>query len=304
MTANTYNQAPSMTGARQTMMSWARVVETLDQVPVLYRESFEKLVNPTGDFPYTVFAPAQSNSRGTTSIEKLILDTDDTLYVLEKAGAKVSTIGFHYDDLYSFQAGNILLYSWFSVVGKTTDGKEATTSVQYNESTLRVFEPFFKKMRPLPEDPAPGAETEAEKLDYLESENFKFSNFARKSLIRGEKIIQSLYQPPKLSQIDKLFGRSFFRSVFLAHFDILTDKEVILIGEAEWAAQNAGGRYGGVQRYLPLSKIQSVSLDVSPDGLLRLTFQVSAGFNVERLFEKRLKVEVESLKKAVDELIS
>jgi hypothetical protein len=285
------------------MMSWASVIDSFETVPDIYKNSYQTLVGNTDALPYTVLAPAQVSPRSTSS-ERLLCEISGTFYVLERAGSQIVTSGFHYPDICSFELGNILLYSWFSISGRTISGAEAALTVEFNEATLRHFEPFFSKMRPAPTGTdVSDLKAEQAKFDYLSMVNFKFMNFARESLVCGERIIQSLYQPKKRQSLVTVLGRSIYRTISLAHLTILTDQEVILIGDVELVKGNKRSRYGGVRRYLPLRRIVSVTLEEQPNDLVRLTLQVSPDIRVQRLFAASQLQEIEHLKKALESLL-
>lgn len=72
----------SQTGARQTMSSWSRVIESFDEVPETFKPACQSAMGTS--FPYTVFAPVIAGIRHKTS-EKLLCEGGDTLYVWERA---------------------------------------------------------------------------------------------------------------------------------------------------------------------------------------------------------------------------
>jgi len=303
MSTNSNSSFSRLTGARQTMMSWARRVYSFDEVPEIYKNAYEALVGNADSPPYSLVVPSQSKLWTIKPIEKLFCMTGETLYVLEEVGEQVVTAGYPFQDIYSLELGNILLYSWFSINAKTSAGSDAVLRVEFNEANLRHFEPFFDKMRPAPgELNQPEQKVELAKFDYLSNENFKFMNFSRKSLVRGEKVIHSFYQPGKRRSVVSLFGHGIYRSIFVDHITILTDKELILIGDADGIAENKRSRYGGVRNFIPLRSLASLTLEEQPDNLLSLTFQGKAGFHLVRLFDASQRDAVEALKKAVESL--
>lgn len=286
------------------MLSWAKVMDSFENIPNIYKNSYHALVGNTEGLPHTVLAPAQGNLNGRKSVERLLCEINDTFYVLEPSGTQVVTTGYRYEDICSFEFGNVLLYSWFEISGKSDSAPSSTSTVEFNAACLRHLAPFFSKMRPAPASTDPtDLKLERAKFDYLNAENFKFMNFARESLVSGEKVIQSLYQLPNRESVFSLFGHSFYRTLSLAHLTILTDQEVILIGDTERITENKRSRYGGVWRYLPLRKMASVALDQQPNGLLRLTFYVSPDIQVERFYDASRLREVENLKQAIEALI-
>jgi hypothetical protein len=69
--------------------------------------------------------------------------------------------------------------------------------IPFNTATGRHLAPFVNKMQPAPTGvDKTGWRAELAKLDYLAAASFKFMNYARKSLVRGEKVIQTVWQPP------------------------------------------------------------------------------------------------------------
>ena len=285
------------------MMSWARVIESYEAVPEIYKNSYLALVENTGVLPYTVLAPALSDPRGIMSKEKLLCEINNVFYALEWVGSQVVTTGFRYQDICSLEQGNILIYSWFSISGNTNNGTDAVLTIKFNEATRRHLEPFFSKMRPAPGSPDQSdLKREQAKFDHLISENFKFMNFARGSLVSGEKVIQSIYQPQKRQNVFTVLGHGFYRIIFQAHLTVLTDKEVILIGDVEGMADKLKRKYGGVHCFIPLRSLTSVALEEQPNNLLRFTFIVSSGERVERLFDASHMQELINLKKALETL--
>jgi hypothetical protein len=303
LSGNLNSSFSGLTGARQTMMSWAKYVDSFEAVPEIYKIPYQTLVGNTSTLPYTVLAPAQDRPRSSKSVEKLLCEIGETFYVLERSGSLVATTGFPYPDIYSLEVGNIILYSWFTFHGRTITGTEATLTVEFNEATLRHFAPFFTKMRSMCAYPDQyDLKAEQAKFDWLSEVNFKYMNFGRQSLVPGERVIQTVFQPSNRHSILNVLGHRFYRINFLAHLTILTDQEVILIGEAERFTEKERSPYGGIRHYLTRCDLVCVELEELPDDLLRLTFRVSPDFQVERLFEASRLHEVEHLKKALESL--
>jgi hypothetical protein len=293
-----------MTGARQTMMSWARVIDSFETLPDIYRNSLQTLTENFEPFPFIVLVPPQAGDWKRKPIERLLCDINNTFYILENADNQVVTTGYRYQDINRLELGNILLYSWFSINGKTIAGNNTISTVEFNEASLRHFEPFLRKMRPAPGIPNPSELIgEKSKLEYLLTENYKYLNFAQQSLVSGEKVIQSLYQ----SQINqpglKVLGRTLYHSRSLAHLTILTDREVILIGDAEGISEKKRNKYGGIQCYIPLRSLDSVSVEEEPGDLLRLIFHVSPDEKIAKIFAVSRLQEIDNLKKSIDAVI-
>ncbi len=176
-----------LTGARQTMMTWAKVARSLDEVPDAFREACGALVGSRPVFPYVVFAPSMGGTRHRNA-DRLLCDVDDTLYIFERVGQRLITTGYPWPATRDIEYGNSLLYSWITLSGRTTQGVDETSTVTFNLATARYFRPFIDKVRPTPA-PADAAKLRASgqqaKFDSLAKASFKFASFARESLAPG-----------------------------------------------------------------------------------------------------------------------
>jgi hypothetical protein len=133
--------------------------------------------------------------------------------------------------------------------------------------------------------------------------NFKFMNYARRSILPGEKVLQSILQPAIRVQIFKMLNLPFSRTITPAHITILTDKELITIQDEATKLWDKGVEYGGIWKYIPLNRITSASLGQREDNLFVLSIYLCAGDRIETLFaasnehELRLLLEqIEGLK--------
>ena len=109
-------------------------------------------------------------------------------------------------------------------------------------------------------------------------------NFACESLVPGEMVLQTLWQPELRQRAAAAFGLPIYRTVLLAHLTILTDKELILIWDDERTARKAGKQYGGVWRYVPLRHFVSASWGERDDGFLTLSLGLTSDGRIERVF--------------------
>lgn len=299
------NFLAKMTGAQQTMQSWVKVIDTWDEVPEIYQAVYRSLVDPAA-LPYTVFTPPQGGVRGRRPAERLLCDLGDTFAVLEWTGRQVVIYQFPWKDIYSLELGNVLLYSWFSIHGCAVGGSPSALTVDFNESTIRHLEPFFRKMRP-PACAPQGYDfnVELHKLDYLERVHFKFMSFARRSLTPGQRIVQSLYQPALRQPLLTVLGRSLYRTLVRSHMILLTDQEVVLIAEVGQSSKDEGriGKYQGIWRFVPLQHLRAAALAELSGGLCAFTFHLADGAQVTALFDGALSPQIESLKTALDAVL-
>jgi hypothetical protein len=273
------SQLPTMTAAQQTMSSWAKVIESREALPEAYRSSYVMVTGEGLLFPYTVFAPAIAGLRHKATTEKLLCEVSDTIYVWERIGDQVDMAAYPLKTISDLEIGCILLYSWITIGGLTQAGTVSSTTIEYNTATSRHFAPFVNKMRPAPNEmDAREQDVEKAKFGYLAMENFKFANYGLESLVGGEKVILTLWQPKISKPVVKLWGRALYQTTLsLAHLAILTDKEFIVVQDDERSKENRGIRYGGKWRYMALSHISAVSLLEQPGDLLTLTLTLSPG---------------------------
>jgi hypothetical protein len=125
-------------------------------------------------------------------------------------------------------------------------------------------------------------------------------NYARDSLVPGERVNQFIFQPKNCQNMFSLFGRNYYRTISQAHLVILTDSEVILIGDTENISDNKRSKYGGVRRYLPLRSLVSVTLEPTLNNLYSFRLQIAPQLNVARLFDATHLTEIENLKTALE----
>ncbi|HNT24034.1 MAG TPA: hypothetical protein PKM21_06705 [Anaerolineales bacterium] len=305
MGSTTDNQSSRLlTGARQTMMSWSKVVESYENIPEIFKSAFEMELGAEGTFPYTVFAPAIA-AFGTKTTEKLLCEANDTIYVWENAGGKVSLSAYPLETITDLEVGSILLFSWITIGGLTKAGTAAASTIEYNTTSRRYYAHFINLLRPPPiKTDARQQSAEWAKFDHVGAENYKFMNYAHKSLAEGEKVSHTLWQPKITKPIVKLGWHTFQRTLALTHLLILTDKELILIQDDARSAEKRGERDGGKWRYIALEHIQSVSLQEQAEDLLTLSLTLTpGGRQVDSIFAASQKPEIAQLQEKLKKLI-
>lgn len=272
-------------GTHRSMSTWSQIVESYEAIPVGFKSACRPLLANIQPFPYVVFAPVISGFRRKAP-EQLICEVDDTFYLWERMGSQVTATAYPLPHISMMEVGHILLYSWITISGMTREGTAAASTIPFNTVSTPYFEPFVNRVRPAADD-ADEVEWQAEKdkFNYLETASYKFMNYARKSLAPGEKVIQTVWQPKIRKPILTLFGRSFYRTLSLAHLAVLTDKEVIFIGDDPRLREVKGGHYGGIWQYVPLHHIVSVSLTEQADDLWALSLDLVYGdYHLNKVF--------------------
>jgi hypothetical protein len=228
--------------------------------------------------------------------EKLVFCLADQLYIVERDGNRLAPTCYPLADLNYVEMGSILLRAWLSVNGLSSEGMLTSTTLKFNAVTERLFAPFLRQIRRAPSSQTAEVDRDAElqKFDYLTTVDFKFRNFAYRSVRPGERVIHSLLQPEMRTPILTFLGRTLSRLVATAHLCVLTDAELIIIRDDEDSPVWQGGtRYGGVWQYLPLDKITTIAvMSRSPD-VLTVTLELPHSERVESLFEAARWCEVE-----------
>ncbi len=300
MTTDSNRELSAMTGARQTMSSWARVIESPEGVPEAFRSVFDAALGREHPFPYTVFAPAIAGFRQRTT-EKLLCAVHDTIYIWERRGSQITLAAYPAATISDVELGEILLFSWLTIGGVTQTGSAAATTVEFNTVTGRHFAPFMKMLRPPPVDQDPAdRDAELAKFDHLATESFKFRSFACTSLLPGEQVRQVVWQPKMSAPLARFWKFIVYRTLALAHLAILTDKEFIVIQDDARSSENRGARYGGKWRYVALPRISAAALSEQADEGITLSLTLApGGRQLDLLFAATRAGEVARLRDAL-----
>lgn len=288
--------------AEQTRASWARHIKSYGDVPTVYRDFFESLQARGQPFPYTVLTPSyQGFLRRAT--ERLICLLSDEVDVLERSGNSFNAHRFALDGISYVEVRDVLLDSHVKISGATREGLAKTCTLRFNSVTAYLFRPVVRGIRLATGDATDAPQpAERDEFGHLVTVNYKFMNYARRSLLPGEEVIQAILQPEIRDRLLTAFGRTFFRTVSPTHMTILTDRELIMIREEY--SRSAEERYGGAWTYMPLSKVVALSQSARGGGLLGLSVQLPGGGGPEGLFEASLKPEVDRLVARFGELVA
>jgi hypothetical protein len=284
-----------LTGAKQTMAAWSKVLETREEVPDIYQGCLETWLAYNRQFPYTLLVPSLVKPQGRTT-EKLVCDGGDAIHIFERSGDQVVAKIYPYQSVYTVEAGSILLNSWLTINGMTDSGAAEFSTIDFNTASARHFTVFMNKLRPA----LHGADeaqlrVEKDKFDYLSTLNFKFMNYGRSSLVGGDIVRQILLQPEIREPIWALLGGLFQKVVSPAHLTILTNRELILIQDIPSGKKMQKANYGGIWQYIRLSSVQSVTWAEAENQRLTFSIMVSPDKKIERLFALSSKDELEHL---------
>jgi len=280
-----------LTGFAQTRSSWARLVETYDEVPDAYRSFFEARPElRDGPFPYVVFCPTYEGYFVTSS-DVLLVGLEQYVYVLKRRRGQVESVGFAYNDARCVERGAVLLKSWLTITGGTTEGDVRSATIIFNTARESLITPFIERLRPTPMGDSDRSAEQA-KLASLLPENYKMANLARLGLRAGEGVRYILLQPERRVGGYSLLGQWVLGSYYPAHISVLTQRELVTIRDE---GRPGHKRYGTVWRYLPVDKIAGISQAARPDGRLALVFDLQDMEPLELGFSTEKQAEAEAL---------
>jgi hypothetical protein len=200
--------------------------------------------------------------------------------------------------------GSILLETWLTIRGKTSEAKPAVATIQINTTSKRYFEPILNKLRPAFKtmDMAQVA-AEKNKFSRLSTVNFKLMNYGRESLLPGETVLRFLLQPEIRQPLFTIFGKTFDKSLSLAHLIVVTDQELILIQDTGSERDSRVNRYGAIWQYIPLRSIDSVSIAEAANKSVMLSIQCQPDQVLQILFDVSSLPELEQTRSQLQMLI-
>ncbi len=282
-----------LSATEETKKSWARAVESFDEVPELYRAALGEIFPDPALFPGAVLTPTYEGFMRRES-EKLICCPGPSLLILEKERGGLTQTCYPFAGISYLEFGAILLQAWITLRGFTGGGELATTTLKFNTVTDYLFFPILNRIRA----GRPGLEgtlprEAAARFEALGERSYKFMNFGRKSILPGETLIDLVFQPEIKQELFRLSGWSFSRTLDPAHLAILTSRELILIRDDNSPGGLNGVRYGGIWTYVPLNKIDSAALAEKAPDLLALSLHLPQGDRLEVLFAGSNRDEVE-----------
>jgi hypothetical protein len=295
----------ALTGEQISKRSWAKKVYTFEALPEAFQPIASDLLLDKQAFPYVVLTPTFEGFLKREN-EKLVFCLDHRLYILENDQQKVTTTSYELENIYRIEFGEILLKAWIHICGMDDQGHFSTTQLRFNSVTDFLFNPFIEALRHAEQPAVPGdMQQEREKFSPLKWKHFKFMNYARNSLLPGERVEHYILQPEMEIDRTKLFGMTVLkRTICLTHILIQTDRELILIRDGESSQRsNDGGRYGGIWNYIPLKQLQDLIIEDVSDGLVNLTIKLPAEDNLSMPFTSERRPELEQFIQKVNETI-
>jgi hypothetical protein len=289
---------PVLSAAEQTKLSWASRIESYAAVPEVYKNFFEPLLADGRSFPYTVLTPSYERFIHRTT-EKLICDFGGEIYTLERTGTSFEAQCYPVEGISYVEVRTMLLDSRIKISGIRRDGIPASTTLKFNSVTDHLLKPIVRRMRHVPGDSGGSVrEAELEKFAGWARSSYKFMSYARRSLQGGEEVILAILQPEIRRFELKVIGMTYHKTIAPTHACILTDRELIMIREDE--RQTGEDKYGGIWDFIPLNKIEALSLNTKGNDLLVLSIQLVGDFYLESIFHVSMRKEIDQILRGVE----
>jgi hypothetical protein len=287
------SRLPKLSGAELARSSWAKPIKSYADVPNVYKDFFDSFLADGQIFPYTVLTPSHERFIHRQS-EKLISDFGHKIYILEREGNAFQAQCYPVDEISYIEFRTALLASSIKISGRTSHGTHTTSTLMFNSVTDYLFTPILRSVRLAKIDYTDVVKNSAsDQFDHLIKINYKFMNFAKHSLLAGDRVVHSILQPEIRESKLTVLDRWYYKTISPTHMSILTDRELILIRED--AVRRKEDKYGGIWDYIPLNKIISLSVSENNDNLLVLTVQLPENIFFELLFQASAKGEIKQL---------
>jgi hypothetical protein len=291
--AGTAARLPRLTAAEQTKLTWAKPVKSFAEVPDAFKDFFGSFQSAGQAFPYALLTPSYQRFLHSTS-EKLICDCGSEIAVLERSGNTILSHCFPLAGIRYVEVTSILLDYSIQINGVTSAGLPSSAILRCNSVSDYLFTPIVEKIRYAAIGSKEAVQSsELEAFDAWARSSYKFMNYAKRSLLGGEKLIHAVLQPEFRTSRLEIFGLTYYSRISPALVCILTDRELIVIREAE--RKRAEDKYGGIWDYIPLKNIASLSLRQAESNNLVLSIQLPDSACLEFLFQASTRPAIDQL---------
>jgi hypothetical protein len=284
--------AIGVTPFEQAQRSWARSITSYGDLPAPYAGYFEPLRARGDPFPLVVIAPAYEGFLHRET-ERLICAATDEITVLERRGHRLNSHRYPIARISYVETSSALLDARFKIVGFERGAPvPSAIAVRFNAVTEFLFTPIVTRIRAAGAS-RPGAKVDPRVFEAWGRHHLKFMNYARRSLLGDEAVLHAILQREIRVSLLPAFGRSFDRTVSPMHAAILTDRELISIREMPHAGDQE--RYGGIWDYIPLERIEGLSITANGPGLVDLSVRLPGNARLTLRYEESARPEVEAL---------
>lgn len=275
----------------KTMKAWAIKIDQTEKIPAVFQKPMEQVLEEEADFPYMIYAP-RNEKTGKPVNDTLLAMTEGTVWVLVDDPHQAAVVRFSMQEIQTIQMGTVLLESWIMFCGKTAGDTECAV-VYYDTVMEELFVPVLETVRTkMLQIPAEAPEAQADELHYLKDVSLKFYNYGIQSLMPGQKVCCSVYQP---RVEEKVYKQSEAHET-APHLFILTEEELILIQETEQEEKSATQRYSGIWTHFPISQIEHFNVEDEEDGhWMKISINAKGQEPVQVIFDPRNRQAVQVL---------
>jgi hypothetical protein len=217
----------------------------------------------------------------------------DALEVAEANGRDIAAKRFSLEDIDRVTFGKVLLRAWLGFEGETSTGTDAAF-IEFNTVTARLFQPLIDAIRPAPSGRGGHGGAAASEAAAL---GLKFVNYAETALRDGDVVELAIAQPEIADEGERWAWRR--KPKATARLLLLTDREVIVIGDDEDAARRTRTRHGGTWTYVPRSAVERTLIETRGDGLFGFELQLRCGDRVRGTFDAERRPLIEQLSAAL-----
>jgi len=229
------------------------IIKEVSELPAPLQAPFAGELKGGMPFPETLYIPACQWGEETCP-DKIVADFEDRLLILEQDDEGVQSWVFPHGRINYVQNGRILLESWILVSGMI-DGERKSHMILYNSVDEKKVFPLINTLRKRVNHMSEQEFNNQEEFMDLYPDNLKFFNYSNRSVIKGEKVLFTLYQ----DSIKNRFYRVIDNRIAPSHILILSDKEIIIITETLSKHKEADS-YSGVFTYISLHQVKDVLL--------------------------------------------
>ncbi len=267
-----------------TMKSWAVKIDVKEKIPAVFQKTMEQVLKECTDIPYMIYAP-RNEKKGKPAQDTLLAMSGKVVWILLDEDEEATVFRFPMDEIQVIQVGNVLLQSWIKVCGHTSNGNDCVT-VYFDTVVEELFVPLVETVRShmIGIDSESGT-TETEELNYLKEMSLKFYNYAVQSVLPGQKVCCSVFQPGVLGMASSSSSDHDTTPSLL----VLTDEELTVIQETKQEKGESVRKYSGIWSHVPRRAIVRVATETLDEGWEQLEVGMTGQEPIKTLWDPRNK---------------
>lgn len=254
----------------ETMRSWPRLVTCPGDIPEVFGRA---VASRYPSLPYTVYLPVPA-SPFSPQFEHLLCMGDRELVVFTWHRKQLSVESIDLAALSYTENGKVLLFSWLALF--TGQEKRRFPFNTVREDLMSPVVLHARRVSAASPAPTEAPAEELAKFDYLRGPGYKFMNYGRRSLMGGERVKETLFEPSLVVRTIRLFGRHGIRKYSTPHLWIASDREIIIVREERELVYSNRIRYGAVMCFVPLRSLEGATVQVE-DGAARIVLAIRGG---------------------------